>query len=206
MVIVVELLSADQNGPRHDVGAGVLGLERAVAPVVADAVDDAGREERDPCHLYRPDGDADESEQDEVDRKQDRDADAIVLAVELALDPVIGCPGAVTLERIRVAGFLAIELGALPQDLLDAVDLRAVRIVYGLDFGVVLAVDSRPDLGHHAGGDPEPEAEEMADDGMQFEAAMRLAAVEVDGDAGNRDVGDDEGIDNVPPPRQIKYP
>src|SRR5688572_20470915 len=51
MVIVVQLLSADEYSPRHDVGARVFGLEVAVAPVVTDAVDDACREEGDPGHL-----------------------------------------------------------------------------------------------------------------------------------------------------------
>ena len=45
MVIVVQFFAADQDAPRHDVGAGVFRLESAITPVVADAVDDAGGEE-----------------------------------------------------------------------------------------------------------------------------------------------------------------
>ena len=58
MVVVVQLFAADDQAPGRDVGAGVRRLEVAVAPVVADAVDDAGGGDRDPEHLHGPDGQA----------------------------------------------------------------------------------------------------------------------------------------------------
>ena len=103
-------------------------------------------------------------------------------AVEVALDPVVGRAVAVALERLAVLRFLAIELGAFQHDLADAVDLRAVRIVDGLALRVVLAMDRGPLLGHHAGGEPQPETEEMAGDRMQVERAMRLMAVQINRD------------------------
>src|SRR6185436_7416766 len=62
MMVVVQLFPADQDSPRHDVGAGVFRLKNPVAPVVPDAVDDARGEQGYPRHLYRPDRDAGESE------------------------------------------------------------------------------------------------------------------------------------------------
>ena len=59
---------------------------------------------------------------------------------EVALDPVIRRADAVAVQRFPVACFLAVELGALPQHLVDAVDLGAVRIFRGLDPRMVLAV------------------------------------------------------------------
>ena len=46
VVVVVQLLAADPDAPRRDVGAGVRRVVVAVAPEVADAVDDAGGVER----------------------------------------------------------------------------------------------------------------------------------------------------------------
>ena len=49
-----------------------------------------------------------------------------------------------------------------------------MRVFGGLDLGVVLAMDRGPFLGDHAGGQPQPEAEEVADQRVQVEAAVRL--------------------------------
>ena len=102
--------------------------------------------------------------------------------------------------------FLAVELGAFQQHLADADDLRAVRVFLGLAPRVVLAVDRSPVLRDHAGGKPQPEAEEMADRGMQIERPMRLAAVQENGDGGDGDVRDNQRVDDVAPPRQIENP
>jgi hypothetical protein len=82
-----------------------------------------------------------------------------------------------------VSAFLAshaVQLGTLPHHLVDAAGLRAVRVFFGLALGVVLAVDGRPLLGHHAGGHPQPETEEVAEDRVQVERAVRLATVQVE--------------------------
>jgi len=77
--------------------------------------------------------------------------------------------------------------------------LRAVRIVFGLAFGVVLAVDRSPLPGNHPGCHPQPATEEVADGRMQIERAVRLAAMQVNGDADDRDVGHDQRVrDNGP--------
>jgi hypothetical protein len=99
------------------------------------------------------------------------DAFPRIAAVEIALDPVVGRAAPELLERLRVLRFGPIELGASPEHRVDPARLRAVRVVGSLDFRVVLAVDRDPLLRHHAGREPEPEPEEMADRRMQIERA-----------------------------------
>jgi hypothetical protein len=53
-----------------------------------------------------------------------------------------------------------------------------VRIVLGLALRVVLAMDRDPLLRHHAGRQPEPEAEEVRRDRMQLERPVRLRPVQ----------------------------
>ena len=68
--------------------------------------------------------------------------------------------------------------------------------------GVVLAVNGDPLLGDHAGREPQPEAEEMADGGVELERAMGLRAVQEDRHTGDRDVREGQRHDEVPPPRK----
>src|SRR6185369_3925696 len=82
--------------------------------------------------------------------------------------------------------------------------LRAVRIVRRLAFGVVLAMDRSPLLGDHPGGEPEPRAEEVAHDRMHIERAMRLAAMQVDRDRGDRDLDQDQAHDDIAPPGEVQ--
>ena len=200
VVIVVELLAADQDADRDDVGRRVVRRVVAVAPVVTDAVDDAGGPERDPRHLHRPDRRADRPEQREVDREHEADPLPRVARVDVALEPVVRRPVAVALDRLRVARLGAVELGAAPDDRLDSAGHRAVRIVLGLDLRVVLAVDRRPLLRDHPGREPQPEPEEVRDRRMQIERAVRLAPVQEDRDGRDRDVRERERHDDVAPP------
>ena len=77
-----------------------------------------------------------------------------------------------------------------------------MRVLVGLAASVVLAVDGDPFLGPHAGGQPQPESEEMADQRVQIDGAVSLAAVQVQGDGGDRDLGQDERDEEVAPPGQ----
>jgi hypothetical protein len=54
-----------------------------------------------------------------------------------------------------------------------------------------------------AGGQPEPETEKVAGDGMQVEGAMGLGAVQEDGDAGDGDMGQGQGDEHVTPPGKL---
>jgi hypothetical protein len=84
----------------------------AVAPVVAQAVDDAGRGDRDPQHLHGPDRDAGHAEQRDVQRQQRRHAQPAVLRVQVVLDPVVRAAVAVLVQGFLVLGFGAIQLRA----------------------------------------------------------------------------------------------
>ena len=158
-------------------------------------------------HLHRPDGDADEAEQHEIRPTSRTEIPSGRAACRHgARASRRACRGRTCSSVSWLPRFLAVELGAFPQHLVDADDLRAVRVFHGFAPRVVLAVDRGPVLRDHAGGEPQPEAEEMTDRRMQIERPVRLAAVQVNGDGGDRDVGDTERVDHVTPPRQIENP
>src|SRR5688572_12072286 len=204
VMVVVELLAADQHAERPDVARRVLRLEVAVTPVVADTVDDAGGPERNPDHLDCVDRKAGQAEQQQIDEEHDQHAQMSVLArVYMALDPVVGCASAVDLQRLLVPGLGLIEPDAAEQHSPDSVELRAVRVFLGFATRMVLAVDRDPLARDHAGRQPEPEPEEVADDGMQREPAVGLMAVQEDRDARDRDVRQDKRHGDVAPEREI---
>jgi len=68
----------------------------------------------------------------------------------------------------------------------------------------VFTVDSRPLTGQHARGHPQPEPEKMTDDRVQFERAVRLAAVQINRHADDRDVRDREGVQHKLPPGEAQ--
>ena len=121
---------------------------------MADTVDDARREERNPRHLHGPDRQADETEQREIDDHHGRDAGDGVRRVYVTLHPVVGRALAESFERFGIFRFQLVQIGALPHHLSDAEHDRAVRIVGRFAARVVLAVNSGPLLGLHAGGQP----------------------------------------------------
>ena len=84
-----------------------------------------------------------------------------------------------------------------------AVMHRAVRVFDGVAFGVMLAVNGDPFLGHHAGREPNPHAEKMLDNRMQIKRAMRLRTMQINGDASNGHVTKCECSEQVAPPRQV---
>ena len=200
VVVVVELFAADDDAPGDDVGARVLGRKIAIAPEVAQSVDDPRRRHRNPHHLDRPDRQSDWPEEEHIDNQHQPHALPAEARIDIALEPVVRGAGAVLLHGFLVLRFGAIQLGALKQDGADAARLRAVRIVGRLDEGMVFAMDRDPLLGDHSGGQPEPEAEEMADDGMQLQAAVRLGSMQEDRHCSNRDVRQREGEHDVTPP------
>ena len=60
----------------------------------------------------------------------------------------------------------------------------------------MLAMDGHPFAGHHGGGEPRPEAEEMRNDRVEIHAPMCLAAVQVQGHGKNRELRDHQEIKN----------
>src|SRR6202011_2486718 len=169
-MIVMELFAANQDAPRHDIAARGLAQENAVAPVVSDAIDDARGGDRDPRHLNRPDRRPDRTEQREVDHQHQAAALPGKRRIDIALYPVIGRAETIFLERFLILRFVAIQLRTLPEHLLDASGLRAMRVVVRLDLRVMLAMDGHPLLGQHAGREPEPETEEVTDCRVEVEA------------------------------------
>ena len=204
VVVVVELLPADEYAPGHDVGGDVLRLVVPVPPPVAQAVDDPGREDRLPRHLHRPDGEPDGTEQDHVDDQHEVVAAVRERLVDVALEPVVRTPVVVLGDGFRIRRRSAVQLGPLQEQLPDSEDLRTVRILVRLHAGVMLAVHRDPFLGHRSRGQPQPETEEVGQRRMQVERPVGLVAMEVDRDRDDRDVGHPEGCQDVAPPRQIE--
>ena len=134
----------------------------------------------------------------------DADAENRVARVDVALHPVVRRAVTELAHRFFVLRFGAIEFRAFEQHLPDAARLRAVRIFFGFALRVVLAVNRGPLAGQHAGGHPQPEAEEMTGDGMQLQRAVRLAAVQIDRDADDRDVGHHEREQQDLPPGKVE--
>ena len=204
MVVVVQLFAADQDAPRHDVGARVFRLKIAVAPPVADAVDHAGGQERNPHHLHCPHGNADGAKQDKVHHQHGADADAVMRAVDVFFQPVVGRAVAVVFQRIGFCAFVTIQFRALDQHLGDTENLRAVRIVNSFAFRMVLAVYGRPGLGGHTRRAPQPEAEKMTDDRMQIQRAMRGMAMQINRHRSDGNVCQAQRGQYVTPPRQVQ--
>ena len=68
----VQLFAANQDAPGRNVGRRVRAFVVAIAPVVADAVDHTRREERNPDHLHRPDGQTEHAEERDVQDEKER--------------------------------------------------------------------------------------------------------------------------------------
>ena len=90
-------------------------------------------------------------------------------------------------------GLLDVEEYAAPQDALDAVNLRAVRIVRGFTVDVMLAMNRYPLAGVHSGGKPQPQTEEMRNQRMQVKRVMRLLSMQKNGHRNNRNMGQAQG-------------
>lgn len=178
MVVVVQFLAPDHYSPRNDVARGVPGGEIAVAPVVAEAIDDAGSEKRNPNHLHGPQRKSDGADENQIDDEHDDDAGTWVPPVKMAFEPVVMGAPTVFLQRLRIRGFDPVEFRTGEQDLSEAPDLWAMGVFRSLALSVVLAVDCHPDPGFHSGGQPKPEAEKLAHHRMQRKRMMRLMAME----------------------------
>ena len=76
-------------------------------------------------------------------------------------------------------------------------------IIHSLALGVVFAMNRCPLLSDHPRCQPEPKTEKMGHDGMQVQSAVRLAAMQKDGDASNSDVGSYQRKNEDLPPSPI---
>src|SRR5690348_4745733 len=201
VMVVVELLAAEPDGDGGDVPALVLHVEVAIAERVADAIDDAGRPERDPDHLHAPHERSDEeAEQPDVDAEHQQDADPVERREQMPLEPVGGRALAVFLEHARLAHGLAVVERALEQDLAQSLDHRAVRVALAIGERVVLAMAGDPFLGDDGRGEPEPEAHRRRRNSVESDAAMGLRPMKKERDADVRDVPCDDDEEHGHPP------
>src|SRR5207247_10468062 len=100
VVVVVHLLAADDDPPRHDVRARVLGRPVPVSPEMSDAVDDARRPERDPGDLRNEyQSTRNDAEQRDVGGAHQGDTEYREAGVDVAVEPVVACAVAVAGHR-----------------------------------------------------------------------------------------------------------
>ena len=104
----------------------------------------------------------------------------------------------VALQRLAVVRLLDIEKDAAPENPVDAVDLRAMRIVRVSTFAWCLRWMAAHSLVTMPVVSQSQKRKKCAHDGMQVQRAMRLAAVEIDGDRRDCHVGHRERGDDVP--------
>src|SRR5678815_4424789 len=98
-MVVMQLLAAEPDCDRRDVPALVFHLEVPIAERVADTVDDPCCPKWDPDHLHAPHDRSDEkTEQVQIRRKHDDDAEPVQRREQRALDPVIRRPLSILLE------------------------------------------------------------------------------------------------------------
>jgi len=204
VVVVVQLLAGNHDAPGRNIGAAVERLKVAITPEVAHAVDDAGGHHRAPDHLHGPDGNAGSAEQRDVDQRHQHHPQHRMRRVHMALQPVVRRAMAKALEGLRLGGLGAVQLRAAQQHGAQAIHLRTVRVFGLLAAGVVLAVHGRPFACDHAGGQPQPEAEEVRGQRVQIQRPVRLVAVQEHGDADHGDVGQHQGDQNDLPPGQVQ--
>jgi hypothetical protein len=126
------------------------------------------------------------------------------VVIEVVLEPVVRAALRVLLDRLGLFRFAAIELRAFEHHLLEAEQPRAVRIAFLLAMGMVLTVHGHPLARGRARVEPQPEAADVADHRMQIDGAVRLVAMEVDGDRDQRDVNPEQRDTHVAPEAQIR--
>ena len=178
MMVVMQFLATDQDAPGQDVRAGIFAAEVAIAPEMADAVNDAGGPERNPRDLQREHDDAGhDAEKRDIDQAHDGEAGQRIARIDIALHPVIRSAVAIARHGFFIFGLGPVQLCALEQDFTNAVHLRAVRILGLLALSVVFAVNRRPLFGHLTRSQPEPEPEKMRHCGVQIQSPVRLVPV-----------------------------
>ena len=150
---------------------------------MADAVDNAGGQQRGVDHLGGVHQQAPVAEQQHVDDGQSDDAVGGKGAVDVVLDPVVWHVGGELDQGFGVGRLLAVEEDTAEQDAPDALLDRAVRVFRALAEGVVLAVDGHPFVGSHAGCQPQPETHEMRQGGVYVDRPVRHGAVEEKGES-----------------------
>ena len=169
------------------------------------SVDHTGGKKGYPEHLHRPYRGAKKSKQHKLRCKQNHNSRRRAGAVNLALNKIVRqTVVAVSFHGLFPGGLVAVQLSPVVQHRIDAAGGGAVRILIGLDLGVVLAVDRDPLAGDEPGCQPQPEPHRMRNKRVQLQAAVRLAAMQVNGHTNDRDVRQPESQQDIPQPRELK--
>ena len=205
VMVVMQFFAADPHAPGREIGCGVGGFEIAISPPVSQAIHHTRRPKRNPRHLQRPHEHAFESEQQEADDQQQHRTAQTQRSVDLALKPIVRRTLAVLLDHRAVFARFAIQICAAPQHGADTLDPRAVRVVFGFAFRVMFAMDRHPLLGDHRCGQPRPEAEDVIEQRMEIDAAMRLAAMQVQRDREDGQLRRDQEIHQQRPPTNLSH-
>ena len=74
VVVVVQLLTTDDDAPWHQIGTGIWCFKVAITPIVPGTIDDACSGHRDPHHLHSPNAQTQSAKQSQIDDQHDRHA------------------------------------------------------------------------------------------------------------------------------------
>ena len=203
VVIIVQLLAAEQQRPGHEVGRGGRHLEAAVTDRVPEPVDDAAGKERLRHEVHGDHHDARNAEQQQVRGDEHHDAVMRVCAVEAPFEPVLRRTAPVVLQRLGIVRRDVVQLIALEQHAPQSKHHRTVRIARLIGVRMVAAVDRDPLLGDRSGAEPQPEAEHVPERGVQDEAAVGLITVQVQRHPEKHRLDGDEGHQRIAPHGQL---
>jgi hypothetical protein len=205
MVVVVQLLAADENAPRHNVRARVVRRPVAITEPVSETVDDTRCKEWNPQRLGKKNQAAGVNAEEKQIRSAHQDHSGTrVLRVDVPLQPIVRRTVSITPYSIRVVRFLDVEQNPAPQHAVDAEQLRAVRIAQTIPMGMVLPMDGNPFARDHPCREPDPQAEHVARHRVQLESAVRLMPVQKKRHTHDCHVRKAGGRDDVAPPPQVQ--
>ena len=163
-MIVVQLLTANNDPPRNDVATGIRQVIVAITQKVADAVDHARSPERNPYHLYNPDRKSgNDAENQNVDYQKNEKAEIGMLGIDPILQPIVRRAFPVLVQNSRQPRRPPIQKQPAPKHFVDPHALRTVGVFIGFHRGVMLAMHRDPFLGDNSGCQPQPESEKMTE-------------------------------------------
>ena len=165
-MVVVELLSTNEDAPGHDVPSRIATLVVSIAVVVANAINHPCGEHGDPEHLHRPNGDAVNAKEQQIGKQHQHNAIG-VMPINVALDPIVRATAPIALDGLRRLAIL-VQLGAFQEHFLQPQNLWTVGVLRGFTHRVVLAVNGGPLPRTHARGQPEPEPKKVLEHGTEL--------------------------------------
>src|SRR2546423_8843401 len=120
----------------------------------------------------------------------------------MPLQPVIRRSLAVLVEHPGLPDRLSIVESPFEDDVAEPLHQRAVRITLAIGKRVVLSVTGDPLLGDDCRGEPQPQTHRKSGEVVQFYTAMRLSAMQKQGDRNVGEVSCYNHKQNRLPPRR----